>query len=483
MSEARATMRARFVAEMGHVGIPLVVGFALCQVWLSLCFFAPQLFPQNASVKVYEISLVVSAVSLLPAFVRPKRFEALLENGRAILGRALCASVGTLMIPFSSGDSMTDMLLQLCAGVLTGLASGWLFVAWYQAFCKAGDLIGFVLGSFANSLFMYLFTTVAYLPDVSPWIMVFVACAAPIASAVLLVRCPVCSSFASEVKLPARHTKEYRSLVVLCCSIFFVSFVDEFMRNFYLEGSDLQFYSGSLNLVLVVVKTVSIIMLVAIIASHGHQMSLAYRFSLLLTMTAVLLMPYVQHWPYFMYGITNFGAFLFKTMISILAFNFCRSYRIAPLLVFSLTRIAFSLDLLLGFVSFKAYQAAAPGASDLLGLLSVAMGLLVVTIYSFVFTDRYGASLFAIADAPDSMQGAFSEKCDRIAQVGRLSKREADVLRLIAKGRSTPRIQEELSISVNTVNSHTSHIYQKLGIHSRQELLDLLESTAPASSE
>ena len=72
MSEARATMRARFVAEMGHVGIPLVVGFALCQVWLSLCFFAPQLFPQNASVKVYEISLVVSAVSLLPAFVRPK---------------------------------------------------------------------------------------------------------------------------------------------------------------------------------------------------------------------------------------------------------------------------------------------------------------------------------------------------------------------------------------------------------------------------
>ncbi len=117
MSEARATMRARFVAEMGHVGIPLVVGFALCQVWLSLCFFAPQLFPQNASVKVYEISLVVSAVSLLPAFVRPKRFEALLENGRAILGTALCASVGTLMIPFSSGDSMTDMLLQLCAGV------------------------------------------------------------------------------------------------------------------------------------------------------------------------------------------------------------------------------------------------------------------------------------------------------------------------------------------------------------------------------
>lgn len=483
MSEKRVTALARVVAEMGNVSIPLVIGFALCQVWLSLCFFAPQLFPQNASVRVYEISLVVSAVSLLPAFVRPKRFEALLESGRAIMGTAACASIGTLAIPFSSGDSMADMLLQLCAGVLTGLASGWLFVAWYQAFCKAGDLVGFVLGSFANSLFMYLFTTVAYLPDLSPWIMVFIACAAPIVSAVLLTRRAACFDFVWEAKLPARHTREYKSLVVLCCSIFFVSFVDEFMRNFYLEGSDLQFYSGSLNLVLVVVKTVSIVMLVAIIASRGHQMSLAYRFSLLLAMTAVLLMPYVQHWPYFMYGITNFGAFLFKTMISILAFNFCRSYRIAPLLVFSLTRIVFSLDLLLGFASFKAYQAAAPGIPDLLGLLSVAMGLLVVTIYSFIFTDRYGASLFVTIDLLDHAQDAFAEKCDRLIRVGKLSKREADVLRLIAKGRSTPRIQEELRVSMNTVNSHTSHIYQKLGIHSRQELLDLMESTAPENRE
>ena len=190
------------------------------------------------------------------------------------------------------------------------------------------------------------------------------------------------------------------------------------MRNFYLEGSDLQFYSGSLNLVLVVVKTVSIIMLVAIIASHGHQMSLAYRFSLLLTMTAVLLMPYVQHWPYFMYGITNFGAFLFKTMISILAFNFCAELSHRPVAgVFAhanriLPRLASRLRLLSRHTKLQL-----PVRLDLLELLSVAMGLLVVTIYSFVFTDRYGASLFArLADAPDSMQGAFSEKCDRIAR-------------------------------------------------------------------
>mgnify|MGYP000388086678 CR=1 FL=1 len=83
-------------------------------------------------------------------------------------------------------------------------------------------------------------------------------------------------------------------------------------------------------------------MLVAIIAQSRPSNVACISLLIASDDDAVLLMPYVQHWPYFMYGITNFGAFLFKTMISILAFNFCRSYRIAPLLVFSLTRIAFS---------------------------------------------------------------------------------------------------------------------------------------------
>lgn len=56
------------------------------------------------------------------------------------------------------------------------------------------------------------------------------------------------------------------------------------------------------------------------------------------------------------------------------------------------------------------------------------------------------------------------------------------MLALIAKGRSAPRIQSELHVSMNTVNSHTSHIYQKLKVHSRQELLDLIEETAPQES-
>ena len=62
-----------------------------------------------------------------------------------------------------------------------------------------------------------------------------------------------------------------------------------------------------------------------------------------------------------------------------------------------------------------------------------------------------------------------------IASKAGLTARELEVLELLAKGRSMPYIEEALTISYSTVNSHTSKIYQKLGVHSKQELISLVE--------
>ena len=50
-----------------------------------------------------------------------------------------------------------------------------------------------------------------------------------------------------------------------------------------------------------------------------------------------------------------------------------------------------------------------------------------------------------------------------------LSAREIDVLRLIAAGRSNPKIAELLTISLNTVTRHISHIFNKTGTGNRVE--------------
>jgi len=52
-----------------------------------------------------------------------------------------------------------------------------------------------------------------------------------------------------------------------------------------------------------------------------------------------------------------------------------------------------------------------------------------------------------------------------------LSKREVDVLRLIALGHTNAEIAERLLLSVRTVETHRAHIQRKLGISTRAELV------------
>jgi LuxR family maltose regulon positive regulatory protein len=49
-----------------------------------------------------------------------------------------------------------------------------------------------------------------------------------------------------------------------------------------------------------------------------------------------------------------------------------------------------------------------------------------------------------------------------------LSERELDVLRLLATDLSGPDIASELVVSLNTLRTHTRHIYEKLGVDSRR---------------
>ena len=66
------------------------------------------------------------------------------------------------------------------------------------------------------------------------------------------------------------------------------------------------------------------------------------------------------------------------------------------------------------------------------------------------------------------------ERCDAAAAEHALTQREHEVMDLLARGNNARRIQETLGISHNTVKYHARNIYAKLGVHSQQELIDLL---------
>lgn len=71
---------------------------------------------------------------------------------------------------------------------------------------------------------------------------------------------------------------------------------------------------------------------------------------------------------------------------------------------------------------------------------------------------------------------ALDERCDYVRQHFGLTERETDMVRLLAHGRSKTSISKELFISENTVKSYTRNVYSKLNIHSKQQLLDILDN-------
>lgn len=129
-------------------------------------------------------------------------------------------------------------------------------------------------------------------------------------------------------------------------------------------------------------------------------------------------------------------------------------------------------------IGIPALHAAIPAALLLVFAAYVLMGL-----KRFTFAGAIdGIEPVEVPDAGTLTAGtslapeeAFAARCETIAGRFSLTPREAEVFAMLARGRDRAYIEEALVVSRNTVKAHVKHVYAKLGIHSHQELIDLVE--------
>ena len=86
---------------------------------------------------------------------------------------------------------------------------------------------------------------------------------------------------------------------------------------------------------------------------------------------------------------------------------------------------------------------------------------------------RQEFNIVALTAAPPT-KAEIDEICSEVAKEFGLSGRESEILVLIARGYTTNNMAEKLVISPYTVNTHVRHIYEKMQIHKRSELLNYL---------
>ena len=77
----------------------------------------------------------------------------------------------------------------------------------------------------------------------------------------------------------------------------------------------------------------------------------------------------------------------------------------------------------------------------------------------------------------DFILDSFERNCMVVAKSAGLTPRESDVLQLLARGRNRQYIAENLVISEGTAKTHIKHVYRKVGVHSQQELIDVVEQS------
>lgn len=66
--------------------------------------------------------------------------------------------------------------------------------------------------------------------------------------------------------------------------------------------------------------------------------------------------------------------------------------------------------------------------------------------------------------------------CDNLAHTYKLTMRQREVLTLMAHGFDVPGISQKLVLSENTVRTHVKNLYSIFGVHSRRELIELINS-------
>jgi len=193
--------------------------------------------------------------------------------------------------------------------------------------------------------------------------------------------------------------------------------------------------------------------------------------------------------PWVTYAIAFTAGAWLETVYWVFFSHSCTTVGKPPVLVWAAGRAAFWLSTFVGVALWSAQASVWVGGivSDNAALttLVVLMALGIVLVHTLILPTEQIAQISVMRDRELERRAAFQDietTAAAIAERAGLSPREREIFLMLAHGRDTAYVQEKLVISQGTVRSHRDRIYRKLGIHSKQELLDLVEREFSASS-
>lgn len=492
------------------------IGFALARGWVYLMFLGAATSSITWNGKpvpgaVFITSTVVLCATLFASAVLSTRFEALLAHAwfRA-LGPTL-TTVGTLLICSITLPGAPQLPLGMVGATLTGLGSGLIDLGYGELYRNVDPQRTSFEAPFAFFLAALTMPVVTALPST-------VACALcaimPLASGWILFAHQ--KAWMPRVAVSVQPVRidlgKFSWRIGICACL--IGLADGVVRATFLvvnnAPNDILYHAP---LVWSSVLTMAIIY-GCILFSREIGLRPVYRSVMLVMAVFFMLLPVFTGVSSIEGTIALTGYGTFNLLIWILLADIAFNFRFSSLAVFGIGWGMITLGVLLGSLAGQVVTGFAPFAPQTVSLIALLATLAILISYMFVFKETDLIALTKPDDEPGSgavaagsagtaacsgtaangttegtagvAAGAggsggepyrrrFQDRCTEVAAEYGLSPKETEVMILFAKGRSSTRIQEELFLSRGTVTTHLRHIYQKMGVHSKQDFLDVIE--------
>ncbi len=452
-------------------GIPSI-GIACTLAWAFLINAAGEGAPSQQTA--WQLSYAVLSVAVVALGFAASKRAATLKS------RAIGISVGALGCIASLALSAAFLLpamawLQVPASIVCACVLGWLYLQWGLFYARIGcrTAVGCLFA--ANIAGSLLKTLVHFSPFAFAGA---ITCILPIASVALCrVALARLSANAHSMEQPTVvfESHNLRGLWKVGAAIAAFSFVTAFLIARFSGNQSAVPAIDFLAARLVEIAISSVVLLLVLKLEKSFNFSELWRIALLALAADMLCqaaLPQVTILRCVESSVWDLVVlFTWLTLADI-----ARHSSMPTPLVFGIGWACYTAPFTIG----SAASALAPmGTLNAATALALMFVLLIVAAFCLELRDQDTKWIFAElsgerSSAPTDF-ATLDDRCQAIAAERGLTPRELEVMQLLVKGRTKAYIAETLYLTENTVKGHARHIYTKLDVHSKQELLDLVE--------
>lgn len=461
--------------------IPLrFLGMGLLIAWLS-CTHISLIFPgPDADLAMRNNFDLGMRLGDLTTFVvlalAARRLGVLSDHPRLLwLAVGLCTAgslaEGLWILPATSSQP-----LNLAVSALTAVGGAFLFCLWGQIYSCMGKTQAITYGALscvaalAASALVYTMREPFAIVATSAFPLLSLGCA-----------------LASVRQLPPEHPADARQRYPLPWKLFAIMALGGLISGVSGSFMPTVAYMGSIHRITATgLFGVLTLGLVAVSRKRQDARMLAV-ITVPIALASLLLIPFAEGW--FAYAVSFLAklAFIFFTFLMLLIMTrIVHRFSVPSLRLFALTRFFTELPLLAGVLAQR-WLMGSGLVSDMTVRVAMCLGGIVLLLICILIwkseksvNDDWGAAGVTIEGSVHTPTEAerIERRADELGRRFDLTRREQEIMLLVAQGKTRAQIEAELFLSENTVKTHIRHGYAKMGIHSKEEARALFDETS-----